>query len=106
MAYGSPHFGETTQLYCEIESRDGETFTLVSATVTITNSTGTKLRNNVAASVDNDSDPPRAYYSETFTAANGYTEGELCKAMFRVVIGSNVEIHEDSFVVESVAGLP
>jgi hypothetical protein len=74
--------GKPGVLRVSIEEHDGSSFTITAATCTIISAAGTKLRDAVSASIDNSSTPKRAYYQETFNAANGYTEGETCTVVF------------------------
>lgn len=66
---------EKVDLEVQFSERDGGTYTVTSATVTILDSAGTALtgRDAVTASVDDTN--KRAYYTETFSAANGYAAG-------------------------------
>jgi len=92
----NPIFGETTDLAVAVTERDGATFTITAATVTITKTDGTKLRNGVACTIDNTLF--RASYLETFSTANGYAEGTTYYASFKVTMSSgHVEKHECEF---------
>ena len=98
-------FGEKTELRIRITERDSASFTITGATVTITDSDGTKLRDGVTATVD----APDVYYVETFSATNSYTEGATYTVTFKVTItptGSSetlIEKYEDTVLVQAVA---
>ena len=68
-----PIIGGVTELAVAITEHWGTTFTLSSATITITTLDGTVIRNAVSATVDNTSTPKRAYYKETFAAGTSST---------------------------------
>jgi hypothetical protein len=100
--FTNPRFGETTALRVKITESDGTSFTLSSATVTIKSAAGAVIRNAVAATVDNVSDPKRCYYLETFSAGNGYAESTVYTATFSLVTSDGyTEKFEGTFLLES-----
>ena len=100
MPYAHPMLGETTEIGCQFQEREGTAFTITEASVTIVDSDDTKVRDGVAAEIDGAS----AFYVETFSGANGYSAGEEYVAVFRATISCEgttyVEKHEDTFVVK------
>lgn len=89
-------FEEEEDIVSEVSERKGEAFTLDSATVTITaydNETNLN-RKNVAASVSGN----EVWFHETFSLANGYSEGGTYKATF----SCNCTRGTSSYVVKAV----
>lgn len=114
MPYGPRFFGETDDLRVKLTEEGDETFTVVSATVTIADSVNgipsTILtgRSGVSAQVDDTN--KWAYYTETFSSANKYTEPTFPAtqeyvATFKtsVTIGGATKIltHQDWFLLHS-----
>ncbi len=97
----NPYFGSTTDLCVGISERRGTTFTLTAATVTIKNkTTGTATRTAAVCTRDNTN--LEAYYTETFSAANGYAEGTTYVATFLLTTSDgHIEVVEGEFMVQA-----
>lgn len=92
-------WGATQDLTVEVTERRGGTATVSSATITIKSTAGAAIRSAVACTIDT----PRAYYTETFSTGNAYTEGAEYDALFLVTMSdSQIIPYELRFKVESV----
>lgn len=86
-SFDTVRIDEKVDLEVQISERDGGTFTVTSATITVLNPAGTAVRSAVAASVDDTN--KRAYYTETFSTANGYVADTDYSVVFAVTLTQN-----------------
>ena len=91
-------YEEVDDIRAEFTERDGQAFTIDSATVTITAyEDETSLnRKDVAASVVNN----EVYFHETFIAANGYVQGGCYTATFIATITRGTSEYTKKAVVD------
>lgn len=75
---------EKVDLEVQLSERDGAAFTVTSATITVLTSAGVAVRDAVSASVDDTN--KRAYYTETFSTANGYAADGTYTVVFAVTL--------------------
>ncbi len=104
MAFPSPLLTETQEIGCTFKEREGNAFTITAATMDIEAPDGTLLRDNVNCTISG----ADAFYSETFSTANGYagdtTYTVTVTATITTSFGSYTEIFEDTiYVIDSSA---